>query len=129
MFAHDERVLKLVPNNCQIPFVLLHKTGYTKQFVEEILALCRNGMNFYKIESMIIEARWDFHNNLEQRFWQDILSYKIHHKRNSDIVNFPQFTLNKGLLYQTPSNDAIAQCLLKDFLEKKQYYVSEMISL
>ena len=131
LFAHDERLLKMLPSKFQIPYVSLHKTGYTKQFVEEILALYRSGMNFYKIESMIIEARWDFYSNLEQKFWQDILNYKMYHRGtlNIAIASFPPFTLDRGPLHQIPSNDAIAHCFLRDFLEKEQYYISEMISL
>ena len=37
---------------------------------------------------MIIEARWDFHSNAEQKFWQDVLRYKITHKETSDAVTF-----------------------------------------
>lgn len=57
-----------------------------RQFVEEILGLCRNGINFYKIESMVIESRWDFHSNAEQKLWQDVLKYKVSHKVTSDTV-------------------------------------------
>ena len=129
LFVHDERLLKILPSSFEIPFILLHKTGYTKQFVEEILVLCRSGMNFYKIESMIIEARWDFYSKLEQKFWQDTLSYKASHPETLNTASFPPFTFDKGPLHQIPSNDAIAQCFLRDFLEKEQYYISEMASL
>lgn len=129
LLAHDERVLELLPKNWIVPFILLHKTGYTRQFVEEILALCRNGINFYKIESMVIEARWDFHSNAEQKFWQDVLKYKVSHKETSETITFPLFTPDGGPLCQAPSNDAIAQCFLKNFLENEQYYVSAMTSL
>ena len=129
LYGHDEKVLKLFPTTFEIPFVLLHKTGYTKVFADEILALCRTGMNFYSIESLIIEARWDYHSGLEQKFWQDTLSYKLNHPETCLAVTFPPFTQNEGPLYQTPSNDAIAQYFLNDFLDKEKFYVSEMASL
>ena len=129
ILAHDERIVKLLPSSLQAPFILLHKTGYTREFVDEILALCKSGINFYKIESMVIEARWDFHSKLEQKFWQDMLSYQASHEGNSIVASFPSFTLDKGPLHQAPSNDAIAQCFVKDFLEKEQCYLQEMISL
>ena len=129
LFAHDERLLKILPSNCHIPFILLHKTGYTKQFVEEILALCRSGITFYKIESMIIEARCNYYSCIEQKFWQDTLNYKVSHGGTLNTASFPPFTLDKGVLNQIPSNDAIVQCFLRDFLAKEQYYISEMSSL
>ena len=67
---------------------------------------------------MVIEARWDFHSNVEQKFWQDVLRYKVSHKETSDSVTFPLFTSDRGPLYQ-----------VKNFLKNKQYYVSEMTSL
>ena len=78
---------------------------------------------------MVIEARWDFHSNAEQKFCQDVLRYKVIHKEMSDTVTFPLFVPDRGPLYQAPSNDAIAQCFHKNFLENEQYYVSEMTSL
>lgn len=88
--AHDEKVLKLLPRSLQVPFVLLHKTGYTQSFVEQLLFLTNNGMNFYNIESTISQARWDHHSQIENKFWMDVNDYKLHHPRKSiENCDFP----------------------------------------
>lgn len=79
LLSHDERIIELLPKSIQIPFILLHKTGYTTEFVDSILSLCKNGFNFYKIESMVIEARWNHHCVSEHKFWQDMCDYKTGH--------------------------------------------------
>ena len=72
-------------------------------------------MNFYKIESMIIEARWEFYSNLEQKFWQDTLNYKMCHQGTLNTASVLPFTLDKGPLHQISSIDTIAHCFLRDF--------------
>ena len=44
-------------------------------------------------------------------------------------ISFPTFTIDGGPLCSISSNDAIAQCFLKDFMEKERYYISEMVHL
>ncbi len=38
--AHDERILKCFPSPAIIPFKLTHKTGFTKDFAENLFLLC-----------------------------------------------------------------------------------------
>ena len=56
--SHDARILALFPPEIEIPFVLLHRTGFTTEFVEMCSSFVRYGMNFYNMESVIIESRW-----------------------------------------------------------------------
>lgn len=58
ILAHDEIVLKQLPEP-MIPFCLLHKTGFTRELVDLCVALCRQGINFYNMESLILEKRWE----------------------------------------------------------------------
>lgn len=62
LLAHDEHILKLFPSQIMIPFHLLHKTGFTKDFVENLFAFCRRGVNFYEIESIVLERRLEHHS-------------------------------------------------------------------
>jgi len=66
LLAHDERLLQTLAKYIDIPFVLLHKTGYTKEFINKVVALCNNGINLFKIESMCIEEHWNYHCAKEQ---------------------------------------------------------------
>jgi len=60
LLAHDERLLKQLPARIAVPFFLFHRTGITRCLAEMIIALTKKGLNFYNIESLILEQRWDY---------------------------------------------------------------------
>ena len=51
ILAHDARVLKMITSPSLVPFVLLHQTGFTKEFVDLCTSMCHNGMNFLLLRS------------------------------------------------------------------------------
>ena len=55
----DEIILKSFPSAVMIPFLLLHRTGFTRELVGICTTLCRRGINFYNMESIILERRWE----------------------------------------------------------------------
>ena len=57
--AHDEIILDSFPCKAVVPFMLFHRTGFTRQLTDMVLALVRKGVNFYNIESLILEQRWE----------------------------------------------------------------------
>ena len=87
--------------------MLFHCTGFTRQLADMVLALVRKGINFYNIESLILEQRWE------------------HFARQQDIVldtssiNFFDMPLSKS-----PSNDILSKAFLATFLENEQLYLT-----
>ena len=59
MVAHDDIILKSFPSADMISFLLLHRTGFTRELVGIYTALCRQGINFNNMESIILERRWE----------------------------------------------------------------------
>jgi hypothetical protein len=59
VIAHDEIVLANFPLREMIPFTLLHKTGFTRELLDMCSVSCRRGINFYSLESLILEWRWE----------------------------------------------------------------------
>ena len=55
--SHDALVLALFPPKIDIPFVLVHRTGFTAKLIEMCNSLVRSGMNFYNMKSIILERR------------------------------------------------------------------------
>lgn len=68
LLAHDEKVLQCFPVRSVVPFILLHKTGFTRDFVDTCITMCQRGMNFYTIESLVIERRWESFARKQQMF-------------------------------------------------------------
>ncbi len=58
--AHDARVLRIISD----PFVLLHQTGFTKDFIDLCTSLCHSGMNFHSFEAIIGKTRWEYYISL-----------------------------------------------------------------
>ena len=54
--AHDSSILKTFPSHYLIPFVLLSRTGFTKDLAYIMcISLYAQGMNFFNIEMYILE--------------------------------------------------------------------------
>ena len=50
ILAHDQRILSSLPCKDMIPFTLIHKTGFTTNFVNLCGSLCQIGINFHSLE-------------------------------------------------------------------------------
>ena len=115
--AHDEAVLQMFPSQELIPFVLLHRTGFTRELVDMCTAFCRRGINFYNMESLIVERRWESY----------VRQKELHH-----LISLHPYTTNdfwSSLVSKSPSNNVLAKCFLAGFLQHEQKYLREMMSM
>ena len=100
--SHDARILRQLSEvGCEIPFVLLHRTGFMTSFVELCYTLVTSGMNFYNLESMIIERRWS--------------NYAKKMKVVSDTCTLQDCSSENFLqscLANSPSNSILTQCFI-----------------
>lgn len=113
IMAHDEKILDLFPCKTVVPFMLFHRTGFTRQLVNMVLAFARKGINFYNIESLILEQRWEHFARQ-----QDI------HGLDTSSISFFDMPLSKS-----PSNNILSKALLATFLENEQLYLCEMTKI
>ena len=51
-------MLVFFPPKIDIPFVLVHHSGFTAEFIEMCNSIVRSVMNFYNMEAIIFERRW-----------------------------------------------------------------------
>ncbi len=66
MVATDPRILEMLTLE-QLPFVLLHRTGFTKAFISSIIQLVRKGMTIVQVEQYIISCRREYAASLYVR--------------------------------------------------------------
>jgi len=71
---------------------------------------------------MCIEEHWNYHCAKEQSF--EGIQFSTPLIQEMPSITFPKFKKD-GI----PSNDAVAQCFLEDFIAKESYYVSEITKL
>ena len=118
LLAHDPIIQKCFPIQTVIPFVLLHKTGFTRDFAGMCVSLVRNGMNFYAIESLVIERR------------MEIYATGISHFRlNKQFKNYQaegEERFSDSLLSKCPSNSVIATLFVALFLDNESRYLHEI---
>ena len=120
LLAHDDSILKCFPLKSMIPFILLSRTGFTRQFVNACTSLCRRGLNFYNIETMIIERRW-----LMYAGQLDMLN--IHKTMIGQCTGEGDFWISP--VSKCPSNDIILKCFLSGFLQDEYLYLQEMTAI
>ena len=117
--SHDARILRQLSEvGCEIPFVLLHRTGFMTSFVELCYTLVTSGMNFYNLESMIIERRWS--------------NYAKKMKVVSDTCTLQDCSSENFLqscLANSPSNSILTQCFIAMFNLEEHLYICEMESI
>ena len=118
LLATDSRLLNKLPSKTQIPFVLLHKTGFTRTFVNMVDSFCQTGMNFYSLEAAISHARW-------QRFEQNKEISLEMHKEESHVIASFQDSAAKYL----PSDDLLRECFVANFLTNEHCYKTYIQSL
>jgi len=100
ILAHDEKILKLLPKTL-IPFILCHKTGFTKELYDMCTLFCRRGINFYSMESLILEKRW------EQFVKKQALLSTVDGHNDDDFL--------KSSMANSPSNSMLAKFFLTGF--------------
>ena len=117
--SHDARVLALFPPKIDIPFLLVHRTGFTAEFIEMCNSFVRSGMNFYNMESMILERRWRMYVRNLNRI--DSLNSRT---RSSSFEGFQSSRLSN-----TPTDTLLTKCFLSKFSSQEHLYLSEMASI
>ena len=104
----DPRVLKLLLPE-QIPFILLHRTGFLKTFKDQVIGLIEEGMSILGVERYIRKQR------------RLAISGVSSEPMNSDC--------SKVLETPYPSNDIICKCFLAEFMLNQNKYTTVMSNI
>lgn len=120
IIAHNPRVLKMIPCASMIPFVLLHQTGFTREFVDLVSSLCSSGMNFHSLELTVKRMRWEDYLKRKSMYQ---CAVDISKKLRDETIKYPVFLeFENDRANYIPSNDIIAKCFLSRFLQDEAYY-------
>ena len=105
-----------------IPFLLLHHTGFTRELVGICTTLCRRGINFYNMESIILERRWESYARQQEML-------EIHTYLCSQPLQTSSSDLWSSPMSNSPSNDVLSKCLMAGFLQQEELFLREMPSI
>lgn len=114
MTSCDPRILQHFERKQVIPFILLHKSGVTRELQLQIFRLCSQGRSFCDIHKFLL---WSVQDNNAQRMMYE------HHTCTSP----PQQTEHEAR--QVMSSDLITNVFIITFREFQQYMYQEMYDL
>ena len=121
LLAHDEAVLQLIPVQVELPFLLFYRTGFTRNLADAYVSFCQRGINFYTMESILYEQRWNMYVKRRNVFQQ----YQL--LGHCSGVTFPEF---KDIsTSNSPSNNILTKCFLTHFLASETTYVEVLQSI
>ena len=125
LYSTDPCILGSFPEEEHIPFILLHRTGFTRDFARTVIHMTLGGMSFTSTEHFIHTRRLDLVGSLHLK-----LISAMHFSGSVSLP--PQICACKcvELLHKPfPSNNLLYHCFIQDFAENKDYYFAEMSSI
>lgn len=126
IIAHDERILQIFPSPDFVPFVLLHRTGFTRSLVNLCYNLVSQGLNFQRIETLIIEQRWQAYSR--QQDWK-ILNSALTSPQAQETGIPEERDFFRSCTANAPSDDVLRKIFLGRFLRNEYSYAQEMASI
>ena len=120
LLSHDRLILDCFPLKTAVPFVLLHKTGFLRDFVETCTSLIRTGLNFYGIETFIVERR--------MATYAKACSYFSLHQSVIKSSSVGEVHFSNSFLSDCPSNNVISKVFVASFLADEHIYFQEIDS-
>lgn len=122
--AHHPEILEMFPLQSMIPFILSHKSGMTRELLEEIIAMIRNKLSFVQVHDIMTDRLQMRHLHAERRFLEDIEIYSVRHPVVYETW-FPSFDGSRVC----PSRNTITNFFLYHFDTQEKILVQRMNSL
>ena len=122
--GHDPAILAMINSQGRIPFLLSHKTGVTRELLDMIVSMVRNGLSFSQINDILLERIHKRHLKLESKFLEDLKLYSASHPI---VINssFPEFNQQR----ECPSRNTISEFFLHYFDLNEDLFVRRMTSI
>ena len=123
IISHDPRIIEHIPPSYQVPFFLLHRTGFTRELANWVHSCVFAGMTFHEIEEVLIQRHRGVHEDRKSKFNAEV---KVYLEKNpdtnpSEIEKFPEFKAS-----QVPSLETIMSSIVHMFEGNEQFYIQRM---
>ena len=123
IISHDPRVIEHIPSSYQVPFFLLHRTGFTRELANWVHSCVFAGMTFHEIEDVLIQRHRDVYEDRKCKYSAEVKTYleKNPDTDASELQEFPEFKAS-----QVPSLETIMSSIVHMFEGNEQFYVQRM---
>ena len=119
----DPNIFQMIYPETHLPFVLLHRTGFTRGFLHIVIQLFVQGLPLSAIESFVSECRL---NHCQSKLL--CLKNELELCGHASNVTLECKAINL-LRLPSPSNDILTKCFLTHFQQCKTAYEQAMSSL
>ena len=119
ILSTDPRILKIIKDE-HIPFVLLHRTGFTNNFIQTIIQVVCEGLSFHCTEHFVSSTRQE---SAAVRLIQ--ARDDLQHISSLDSTTF-NLMESMPMKLPLPSNDILRKCFLVQFAQNQHLYTTSM---
>ena len=96
--------------------ILVHKSGFTKDFVHFCCTFCRGGMNFHSLEKAVAQMRWQYYEE-RKKVYSEYANNGAIEQDQFDIAPFTEVYAK-----YLSSDDSLCQCFVTSFLSNENKY-------
>lgn len=112
-----------------LPFVLLHRTGFTRTFIHSVISLAQEGLSMQAIVRHIHGIRKEFASEMLTNLISDYNVYTEQGLTEEQTLSLAMSTSITFVIQPIPTNDAIARCFIISFFDNKLFYTQQMMRL
>ena len=128
VLSTDPRILKIVSDKYGfMPFILLHKIGFTRAFIYTMIEIIQEGGTFSGVERMVKQKRMMYATSVAK-----CMVAKLDVCGTSSHSNFEEIMSShsiKLLQFPTPNNDMFHQCFVAHFIQYREAYTRHMLEI
>lgn len=123
--AHDNSILQCFPCQEQLPSLLSHVSGITRDLYKNIVLYSSTGMKIEQIECLIGQQHLEYFEERREVFENEMNSCQPQQINSNGSTNshFPK-SMPDDL--EVPSNDFICQCIIHDYQLNEMLYTQCM---
>ncbi|KAJ7373400.1 hypothetical protein OS493_012993 [Desmophyllum pertusum] len=122
--AHDDSILKRFPSKEQLPFLLSHVCGITRDLYKDVVLYSSTGMKIEQIECLIAQQHLEYFVERREMFENEMKCQQ--EQINSNASTNSHFPISMPDDLKAPSNDFICQCIIHDYQQNEMLYTQCM---
>ena len=128
VYSTDANILQKL-DRAHTPFILLHRTGFTRAFVQTVVNLAQEGLSMQSIKRHIEAVRHEFVVDIIQRLVSDYNMCLGSQLTISQIQSVTSSTFVDLISHPIPTNDIISRCFIVTFEENELHYTKQMLQV
>ena len=125
VYSTDPRFIKRIDRI--LPFILSHRTGFTRAFVHCVNSLVQEGLPMQAVVRHISDLRREYACEMILNLKSDYNVYTGQGLTEAQTLSLATSNYAAYITQPMPTNDAIAKCFIADLFSKEMFYIQQMM--